>query len=260
MGAGPLRPPGGWRPEGGAGETVNSLLGGRGHVHRRKPLSHMGCRLKGGAVGRCGGRLSAVGTTRLQLKRCSAKAVLWGPGTRSAPTNLYNGAESSCVPTEPVCRLTRAGVPGVEDPQAAEGDDDLRVVPAEPCAPSWGLRARSRRREASSRLGGDNSRRSCGSVWRSPLGGGHDAAPAETVFREGCSVGALGLVPHRPSCTTARSSVVFQRNLCGGSPSGTLKVQANKGKRVVGAAGEFRADRTPSSRLSGRLTARGRAW
>ncbi|SER65171.1 hypothetical protein SAMN04488000_110298 [Lentzea albida] len=75
-----------------------------------------------------------------------------------------------------MCSLTGVVVPQVEDPQAA-GGDDLRAVPAE--RSPMGVRARSSRREASSRLGDNNLRRSSWSVRRSPLGGGHDAAPAE---------------------------------------------------------------------------------
>jgi len=177
-----------------------------------------------------------VGTTRFLPNGMPRRRLCWGPGTRSAPTISFNGAGFCCVPgvlcaRSPVaryripCRAREFGEG--EGPQAVRGVCSLRawlVVGAAVASRRWARRGSSR-----------------------------------TVCREGVCVGARGLVPHRPPRTTARGSVVFQGNLCGRSPSRTRKTLRGKKNWVVGAAGELRADRAPSRRLSGRVTPRGRA-
>src|SRR5688572_6826909 len=55
---------------------------------------------------------------------------------------------------------------------------------------------------------------------RSPLGGGHDAAPAERTSAKAILVRPGGHGPHRPFCTTATGGQVFPGDLCGRSPWG----------------------------------------
>jgi len=137
------------------------------------------------------------GHDAVPAERCAAKALCWGPGTRSAPTTPYNGAGIRCVPGEPVWPVT---VTNAEDlPGQEETGWSARQESSAPTVRPQDVCRGERRRE-------DELVRPMRSVAsrRVALRG-----TSRTVFREGDEVRPGGHGSHRPTRITAPTPAVF---------------------------------------------------
>ncbi|SMC76727.1 hypothetical protein SAMN05660733_01536 [Lentzea albidocapillata] len=153
-------------------------------------------------------------------ERYSAKALCWGPGTRSAPTNLYNGAGFRCVPGGSVWPVT------VGHPEGLAGQEDRgnQVVGA-----AGEIRAD---RTPSSRPSGesDGSRASLGRPMRSVASRRvARRGTSRTVFREGDEVRPGGHGPHRPTRITAAVPGVFPERAVGSLTAKALQASGRLG-------------------------------